>query len=98
MGQGFGYVQQLILHQPVDGFEVTVGFLATLAVLKIATTSFTISSGGSGGVFAPSLFIGAMLGGCVGTLSQQIFPAIVTDVTPFVVVGMGAFFAADDGL
>ncbi len=93
MGQGFGFVQQLILRQPIDGFEATVGFLATLAVLKIATTSFTISSGGSGGVFAPSLFIGAMLGGCVGTLSQQLFPALVPDVTPFVVVGMGAFFA-----
>lgn len=93
MGQGFGYVQQLILRQPVDGFEVTVGFLATLAALKIATTSFTISSGGSGGVFAPSLFIGAMLGGAVGTLSHELFPEIVPDVTPFVVVGMGAFFA-----
>jgi len=93
MGQGFGYVQQLILRQPIDGFEASVGFLATLAALKIATTSFTISSGGSGGVFAPSLFIGAMLGGAVGTLSHQLFPAIVPDVTPFVVVGMGAFFA-----
>lgn len=93
MGQGFGYVQQLILRQPIDGFKASVGFLATLAVLKIVTTSFTISSGGSGGVFAPSLFIGAMLGGAVGTLSHQMFPAIVPDVTPFVVVGMGAFFA-----
>ncbi len=93
MGQGFGYVQQLILRQPVDGFEVTVGLLATLAALKIATTSFTISSGGSGGVFAPSLFIGAMLGGAVGTLSHELFPELVPDVTPFVVVGMGAFFA-----
>jgi CIC family chloride channel protein len=93
MGQGLGYVQQLILRQPVGGFEATVGFLAMLALLKIVTTSFTISSGGSGGVFAPSLFIGAMLGGAVGTLSQQLFPALVPDVTPFVVVGMGAFFA-----
>jgi CIC family chloride channel protein len=93
MGQGFGYVQQLILGQPIDGIKVTVGFLATLAVLKIMTTSFTISSGGSGGVFAPSLFIGALLGGCVGTLSQQFFPELVPDVAPFVVVGMGAFFA-----
>jgi CIC family chloride channel protein len=93
MGQGFGYVQQLILRQPVDGIEASVGFLATLAVLKIATTSFTISSGGSGGVFAPSLFIGAMLGGCVGGFSHQLFPELVPDVTPFVVVGMGAFFA-----
>ncbi len=93
MGQGFGYVQQLILHQPLGTIQATAGFLAMLAVLKIVTTSFTISSGGSGGVFAPSLFIGAMLGGAVGSLSQQLFPAIVPDVTPFVVVGMGAFFA-----
>jgi CIC family chloride channel protein len=62
-------------------------------VFKIATTSFTISSGGSGGVFAPSLFIGAMLGGCVGTLSHQYFPLLVPNIAPFVVVGMGAFFA-----
>jgi CIC family chloride channel protein len=93
MGQGFGYVQQLILGQDIDGIKATVGFLATLAVLKIVTTSFTISSGGSGGVFAPSLFIGALLGGCVGTFSQQLFPDLVPDVAPFVVVGMGAFFA-----
>jgi CIC family chloride channel protein len=93
MGQGLGYVQQLILQQPIDGIQSGVGFLAMLAVLKIVTTSFTISSGGSGGVFAPSLFIGAMLGGSVGTLSQQLFPAYVPDVVPFVVVGMGAFFA-----
>jgi chloride channel protein, CIC family len=93
LGQGFGFVQQLISGQPIGGIEVTVRVLATLAVLKIVTTSFTISSGGSGGVFAPSLFIGAMLGGAVGTVSHQFFPAVVPDVTPFVVVGMGAFFA-----
>jgi CIC family chloride channel protein len=93
MGQGLGYVQQLIEGQPVGAVEVTVGGMLLLAVLKIATTSFTISSGGSGGVFAPSLFIGAMLGGAVGTLSHQYFPGTVPHVTPFVVVGMGAFFA-----
>jgi len=93
LGQGFGYVQQLILNQPIDGLTVSAGALALLAILKIAATSFTISSGGSGGVFAPSLFIGAMLGGCVGTLSHQIFPELVPDVAPYVVVGMGAFFA-----
>jgi len=93
MGQGFGYMQQLILNQPISGIQTTVGFLGALAVLKIATTSFTISSGGSGGVFAPSLFIGAMLGGCVGSISHHFFPTLVPDVAPFVVVGMGAFFA-----
>jgi CIC family chloride channel protein len=93
MGQGLGYVQQLILGEPVGGLQATVGVLATLAILKIATTSFTISSGGSGGVFAPSLFIGAMLGGCIGTLGNELFPEMVPRVGPYVVVGMGAFFA-----
>ncbi len=93
LGQGFGYVQQLISGEPIDGMEATVGVLGGLAVFKIVTTSFTISSGGSGGVFAPSLFIGAMLGGLVGTLSHQLFPSLVPNVAPFVVVGMGAFFA-----
>ncbi|MGH0037734.1 MAG: chloride channel protein [Myxococcota bacterium] len=93
LGQGFGYVQQLIDGRPIGGAEVTVVGLLGLAVLKIATTSFTISSGGSGGVFGPSIFIGAMLGGAVGTLAHSYFPELVTDVAPFVVVGMGAFFA-----
>lgn len=93
IGQGLGYVQQLISGDPVGGMRATVGALALLAGLKIVTTSFTISSGGSGGVFAPSLFIGAMLGGCVGTLSHELFPTLVPDVGPFIVVGMGAFFA-----
>jgi len=93
MGQGFGYVQQLISGQALEGVQATVAGLALLAALKIATTSFTISSGGSGGVFAPSLFIGSMLGGCVGTLSHNLFPELAPRVAPFVVVGMGAFFA-----
>lgn len=93
IGQGFGYVQQVLTGAPVDGIETTAGALLLLAALKIATTSFTISSGGSGGVFAPSLFIGAMVGGFVGQVSHDLFPALVPDPTPFAVVGMGAFFA-----
>src|SRR5690606_26784150 len=80
MGQGFGYVQQLIVGDPVGAIGASVGALALLAALKIMTTSFTISSGGSGGVFGPSLFIGAMLGGCVGTLIRQWFPDLVPEV------------------
>ncbi|MEZ4289458.1 MAG: chloride channel protein [Myxococcota bacterium] len=93
LGQGLGYVQQLIRGDAVGGTEATVQALALLAVLKIMTTSFTIASGGSGGVFAPSLFIGAMLGSCVGRISHAFFPELVPDVAPFAVVGMGAFFA-----
>jgi chloride channel protein, CIC family len=64
-----------------------------LAFTKIAATSFTISSGGSGGVFAPSLFIGAMLGGFYGNLCSKLFPDLVINPSAFVLVGMGGFFA-----
>ena len=60
---------------------------------RSSATSFTISSGGSGGVFAPSLFIGSMLGGAFGNICQRFFPHIVTEPGAFVLVGMGGFFA-----
>ena len=50
--------------------------MAMLVVAKILATSFTISSGGSGGVFAPSLFIGAMLGGAYGKVCHDLFPQL----------------------
>jgi CIC family chloride channel protein len=77
---GYGWIQQAI-----DG-HMTLGTMAALAVAEIAALSFTVSSGGSGGVFAPSLFIGAMLGGACAALGNQ-------PVAPFVVVGMAAVFA-----
>ena len=67
--------------------------MAALVFAKIVATSCTISSGGSGGVFAPSLFIGSMLGGAFGTICHRFFPAIVTEPSAFVLVGMGGFFA-----
>jgi H+/Cl- antiporter ClcA len=60
---------------------------------KIFATSFTIGSGGSGGVFGPSLFIGAMLGGVVGQLGHNYFPEVITNPAAFALVGMAAFFA-----
>lgn len=64
-----------------------------LAFLKILATSCTISSGGSGGVFGPSVFIGAMLGGGFGYLCQYLFPGWVVYPSSFVLVGIGGFFA-----
>ncbi len=84
---GYGWIQMSL-----NG-KLAVGLMLTLCFVKILGTSFTISSGGSGGVFAPSLYIGAMLGGVVGQVSHQIFPDIITQPTSFVLVGMGAFFA-----
>ena len=54
--------------------QMGMGLLLTLAVLKIVATGLTISSGGSGGVFGPSVFIGGMLGGAVGQLLRAIAP------------------------
>lgn len=70
-------------------------FLAMLALvgLKIAATSLTIGSGGSGGVFAPSLFIGAMLGGVYGSVVHTLFPGFTASSGAYATVGMGAVFA-----
>jgi len=58
------------------------------------TTCFSIGSGGSGGIFGPSIVIGAALGGVVGQLFHQLLPGIVSSPGAFVVVGMAGFFAA----
>lgn len=67
--------------------------LIFIALAKIVATSFTIASGGSGGVFGPSLFIGGMVGGAVGFGIQALEPAWVSNPGAYVLVGMGAFFA-----
>jgi CIC family chloride channel protein len=63
------------------------------AAFKIVTTSLTIGSGGSGGVFGPTLFIGGMLGGVVGWAGHALFPEVVHQPGAYVLVGMAAFFA-----
>ncbi len=80
IGGGYGWMQQAINGQ------ILLGTLVILAFAKIFAMSFSVASGGSGGVFAPSLFVGAMLGGVFATLLHA--PA-----APFVVVGMAAVFA-----
>ncbi|MBN1588753.1 MAG: chloride channel protein [Pirellulales bacterium] len=87
MAGGYGWIQQAL-----DG-KLSLELMAMLVVAKILATSFTISSGGSGGVFAPSLFIGAMLGGAYGLLCNKLFPGLVPEPQAFVLVGMGGFFA-----
>jgi chloride channel protein, CIC family len=92
-GASLGYIQQAMNGEFGDDWMVATRLFLILAMLKIIATSFTVQSGGSGGVFGPSLFIGGMLGGVVGTVSNHFFPHLVPDVAPFVVVGMAAFFA-----
>jgi chloride channel protein, CIC family len=85
---GYGYAQKALTQ------EVAVSFLLSLALGKMITTSFSIGSGGSGGLFGPSIVIGAALGGVVGQAFHQVLPGIVSSPGAFVVVGMAGFFAA----
>ncbi len=78
----------------VGGPMVTLSleFLLVVCVLKIIATSFTLASGGSGGVFAPALFIGAAGGGAVGLILTHY--GLVSDPSTYALVGMGAVLAA----
>ncbi|MDX1386803.1 MAG: chloride channel protein, partial [bacterium] len=91
---GIGVIQGIIFAQYPKPWAWAALFLMTLAVLKMIATSLTLQSGGSGGVLIPSLFIGARLGGFFGTVCHHFFPTLVPDVTPFIVVGMAAFFSS----
>ncbi len=68
-------------------------FLLLLIGLKLMATSITIGSGGSGGIFAPSLFLGASLGGFVGTVVHTLMPASTASPGAYALVGMGAVAA-----
>ena len=85
---GYGFAQKAIHN------ELTIPFLLFLAIGKMLTTSFSIGSGGSGGVFGPSIVIGGAMGGAVGKIFHQIMPGVVTAPGAFVVVGMAGFFTA----
>ena len=86
-GDGWGWIQMAILG------KLGIGLMLAIALVKIIATSFTISSGGSGGVFGPTLFIGGMIGGAVGFTANYFFPNIVGHPEAYVVVGMASFFA-----
>ena len=73
--------------------KMTVTAMAVFCVLKLAATVSSYSSGGSGGIFAPSLFMGGMLGGAIGYLDVIVFNHPTDSIGAFAVVGMGAVFA-----
>jgi CIC family chloride channel protein len=87
MGAGYSYMDQA-MHA-----SFTWQVLAILAALKILTTGLSFASGTPGGLFAPTLFIGAMLGGAVGELEHTLFPHLSIPVGAYALVGMGTLFA-----
>lgn len=87
LGSGYGWVQAALYG------KMALWVMLVIAIAKVVATSLTISSGGSGGVFAPSLVIGAMLGGTFGATAEILFPLLVQDPRSYVLVGMAGFFA-----
>ena len=87
MGAGYPVIEQALLG------SFTWKFLLLLAVVKLAATGISFLSGTPGGLFAPTLFIGAMLGGAVGVVEHHFFPSISGTVATFAIVGMGTLFA-----
>jgi CIC family chloride channel protein len=86
---GVGYP---VLGKAIDG-RYAIGFLIVLLVGKMVATSLSIGIGGSGGVFAPSLFIGAMLGAAFGAVAGAAVPSFAGPVGAYGLIGMGAVFA-----
>lgn len=87
MGAGYYYIDQAMHGQYV--WQV----LALLAAFKILATTASFVSGAPGGMFAPTLFIGAMIGGAVGGVEHHFFPALTGPVGAYALVGMGTLFA-----
>ena len=87
---GYSSIQEAMT---LDG-NVTAMILLTIALGKILTTSLTIGSGGSGGVFGPSMVIGGCGGGALGIVLHNLSPWLVPHPASFVIVGMAGFFAA----
>ncbi len=87
-GVGYGTVNQALLG------NLSPKLLFSLIFLKILATSLVLGAGHSGGVFAPSLFIGAMTGGFVGWVVHSLFPEITASSGAYALVGMGAVVAA----
>ncbi len=91
LGGGYGILQEIFQNGLLN---VSLLILALVAVGKIITTSFTIGSGGSAGVFGPSMVIGGTVGAATGYILQLIFPGIPIHPSTFAIVGMAGFFSA----
>jgi chloride channel protein, CIC family len=87
MGVGYNFVEQVL-----NG-DVVLKTVVVLGVLKIIATTMCYSSGNAGGIFGPSLFIGAMMGAGVGSIAHTLFPSVTAGPGAYALVGMGTAFA-----
>jgi len=87
LGVGYGYVGDVL-----NG-RMALHLMVLLVVLKLLAVTTSYASGNAGGIFGPALFIGAMLGGTVGTVAHRLLPAHTATAGAYALVGMGAVFA-----
>jgi CIC family chloride channel protein len=87
LGVGYDQVDRVL------GGDVVLSMAITLVGLKIFATALCYASGNAGGIFGPSLFIGAMLGGAVGAVAERVFPGASAGPGAYALVGMGTAFA-----
>ncbi len=94
---GYGWLQIFVNQQlnliPTFGVPLLL-ILFMLPLAKILTTGLTLGSGGSGGEFAPGIFIGGSFGALFGVSMHMLFPVMVPSITPFVIIGMLSLFGA----
>ena len=87
LGVGYEYVDTVL------GGDFVLKSVVLLGILKIIATPACYGSGNAGGIFGPSLFIGAMIGGSVGSVAHSLFPHVTANPGAYALVGMGAAFA-----
>jgi CIC family chloride channel protein len=87
LGVGYNYVEKVL-----NG-NIVVQMCVLFAILKIVATAVCYASGNAGGIFGPSLFIGAMMGAAVGGVAHALFPAYTAGPGAYALVGMGTAFA-----
>lgn len=87
MGVGYGYVGDVL-----NG-HMALNLMILLLALKLLAVTTSYASGNAGGIFGPSLFLGAMLGGALGTVAHHVLPAYTATPGAYALVGMGAVFA-----
>jgi CIC family chloride channel protein len=87
LGVGYSYVGDALNE------KMTLELMALLVVLKLVGSAVSYATGNAGGIFGPSLFIGAMLGGAVGSVAHHLLPAYTATPGAYALVGMGTAFA-----
>jgi len=93
MGVGYEGINNIFDMVSTDTSPQILMLLITLSLVKVLATSSTVGSGGSGGLFAPTLYIGTMLGVAFGIVVTWAFPGMVAQPSAYGLLGMGAFFA-----